>query len=75
MMKVNKESPDWAMIKRWLSEQIDDSHSDMERGLTVEEYNKCRGHIALAKALIEWVEPTTPPLTSEDDYGISAPVE
>lgn len=71
----NKLGADWAIMKARLKTTIADNHAAMEHGLSVEEYNKCRGAVLLARELIEWVEPTTPPKTEEDSYGISDPSE
>lgn len=72
-MKVNKEGTDWLLIKKWLEERIDEFHIVMEFQQPIEMYNQIRGSILLARDLLEWVEPTTPPQTEEDDYGISNP--
>lgn len=74
-MKVNKAGQDWVLIKAKLRSVIERAHAMMESGLSVEEYNSARGQIAVARELIEFVEPTTPPVTHEDDYGISEPQE
>jgi len=75
MMQVNKQGQDWLLVKAKLGEIIVAMHDAMERGLSIEEYNLCRGQVATARELIEWVEPSTPPLTEEDSYGISNPEE
>lgn len=69
--QVNKLGADWLLIKKWLRDRIEASHHNIENGLTLEEYHAQRGRILMAKELIEMVEPTAPPQTSEDDYGIS----
>jgi hypothetical protein len=74
-MNVNKVGQDWRLIRFRLVEMIDAAHSLMELGLTVEEYQQAVGRVAMARELIEWVEPTTPAPTLEDDYGISDPSE
>lgn len=73
MSKVSKFSPEWAIIRAWLKEKIEAGHNYMDGGVSMEEYHFTRGQIALAKALIEEVEPTTPPVTVEDTYGMSDP--
>lgn len=72
-MRINKLSPDWLMAKAWLDDRIEQSRLSMESGLSSDDYNFERGQIALARALIEAVDPTTPPQTLEEDYGISTP--
>lgn len=72
-MIVNKQGQDWVLIRKKLGEAIRDAHAVMEGGVSMEEYHRCRGQIAMARELIEWVDPTTPPITHEDDYGISDP--
>lgn len=72
-MTINKLSPDWIVAKQWLQDQIEKSHRNMESPLSPDAYNFERGRIALARDLIEEVEPTSPPQTSEEDYGISTP--
>ncbi len=71
--QVNKEGVDWLLVKAELNTRIADFQNQMLQSLPPEEYHRCRGAILLAKELIEWVEPTTPPKTSEEDYGISTP--
>lgn len=70
---VNKSGTDWGNTKKWLLIQIEKLHRQMEQPLSLEEYNQVRGSILMARELIEAVEPTTPPKTAEDDYGISSP--
>jgi hypothetical protein len=70
-VQVNKEGADWKLVKAELNTRIAQLQDQMLSSLSVEEYHRCRGSILLAKDLIEWVEPTTPGKTSEDDYGIS----
>lgn len=72
MINVNKIGADWVAIKAWLNHKIEQARSDMEAGQTMEEYHNLRGQILMAKLLIEEVEPSTPPQTSEDNYGFSA---
>lgn len=74
MSAPNKHSGDWALVKTKLNEMVATAFDAMI-GPTVDiaEYNFLRGQIVLAKELIEWVEPTTPPVTTEDNYGISDP--
>jgi hypothetical protein len=72
-MSINKAGADWLILKARINTMIAQSRDAMEAGQSVEEYNFLRGHIAMAKELIEWVEPTTPPITTEDTYGISDP--
>lgn len=74
-MKINKLSAEWLIIKAELNTLIERARAAMEAGLPVEEYNFFRGQIAVAKEMIEAVEPTRPPVTTEDDYGISDPEE
>jgi hypothetical protein len=74
-VNVNKAGQDWLLIKAKLHSVISEAHALMEFGLPVEEYHRAVGRVATARELIEWVEPTTPPVTSEDDYGISTPLE
>lgn len=71
--KVNKEGVDWLLIRGELKTRIAKYQEDMLAVLPAEEYHRCRGAILLAKELIEWVEPTTPPKTQEEDYDISDP--
>lgn len=71
MTSINKLGADWLLTKAFLKTKIDDARSNMERGQSMEEYHFSRGVIAMCKALIEEVEPTTPPQTHEDDYEIS----
>lgn len=73
MIPVNKAGTDWIIIKSWLRTKIEQLHSDMESGQTLEEYNFLRGQIRLARALLDEVEPGTPPQTIEENYGISTP--
>ena len=68
---VNKSGTDWLVTKGWLTTKIDELHREMEASRTLEDYNYLRGQIALARALIEHVEPTAPPQTTEDDYGMT----
>ena len=70
-MKVNKAGQDWLLMKHKLKAVIATAHANMEAGLSSDEYHAARGQIAVARDLIEMVEPTTPPVTTEDDYGIS----
>ena len=72
-MQVNKEGADWKVLKAKLNTMIDGLQEDMLNLLPPEEYHRCRGGILLAREVIEWVEPTTPPITEEDNYGISDP--
>jgi hypothetical protein len=72
-VKINKLGGDWLVAKAWLEEQISKSQRTMEGGLSSEEYNFERGRIALARAMVEFVEPTVPPQTTEDDYGMTPP--
>jgi hypothetical protein len=73
-MNINKQSVEWQLIKAKLNTIIIAARDAMEStALPMEEYNFLRGQIAVARELIEWVEPTTPPITTEDDYGISDP--
>lgn len=74
MTTPNKQGADWALTKGWLNTQIAKMQDEMLSPLTPEEYHRARGGILLARELIEWVEPTTPPkVEGEDDYGISDP--
>lgn len=73
MSAVNKSGADWLILRSRLFTSIADMHRKMESPLTLEEYHAARGSIALARELIEWVEPSGPPQTTEDDYGISDP--
>lgn len=72
-MQVNKEGADWLLIKAELNSRIADFQQQMLASLPPEEYHRCRGAILLAREMIEWVEPTIPPKTKEDDYGMSDP--
>lgn len=69
---ISKQSAEWLLIKAWLNTKINEAHAAMEFGLTLEEYSAMRGRINLARLLIEEIEPTTPPQTKEEDYGISS---
>lgn len=71
--RPNKAGADWALMRGWLKTQIATKQDEMLTPLTPEEYNAARGAILLAKEAIEWVEPSAPPQTEEDDYGISNP--
>jgi hypothetical protein len=71
--RVNKEGADWIVAKRWLREQIEKRQEEMLAILSPEEYHARRGAILMAREMMEWVEPTTPPKTTEDDYGSSDP--
>ena len=73
--KINKLSPEWKAIKAILTEEIEEALSSMEAGLDHEAYQFARGQIALARKVIETVEPTTPveEVATEDHYGISDP--
>lgn len=73
MIPVNKAGGDWLLIKAWLRTQIVKAQSDMEGGAEMSEYHFLRGQIRMARALMDEVEPGTPPETTEDDYGISNP--
>ena len=73
MISVNKEGADWKLVKAWLRTSINKAHDAMEAGQSIEEYHFLRGQILLARALIDEVEPATPPITTEDNYGISSP--
>jgi hypothetical protein len=72
-MQVNKAGTDWLLLKSEINSRIAGLHRDMEASLAPEEYHALRGGIAFARRLIEWVEPTTPPVQVEDDYGMSDP--
>lgn len=69
MIKPNKEGADWLVIKAELKNRIASLQEEMLNELSPEQYNSCRGAILMARQIIEWVEPTTPPKTTEDDYG------
>lgn len=73
-MKINQHSPEWQIIKAELNTMVGMAREQIEFGVTEIDYNFYRGQIALAKELIERVEPTRPPVTTEEDYGISDPV-
>jgi hypothetical protein len=72
---VNKAGTDWLLIKSQLNTWIKDTHLVLEGELPLEEYHRLGGEIRLARKLIEWVEPTNPPQTVEDNYGLSDPKE
>lgn len=72
-MRINKSSPEWLIIKAELNTIVAKAREAMEGELAFHEYNFFRGQIAVAKELMEGVEPTTPPVTTEEDYGISDP--
>jgi len=74
-MKINKEGQDWKLTRAKMKDIVATARSVMESGTSLEEYNFCRGQIAVVRELCEWAEPTTPPVTEEDDYGISNPEE
>lgn len=74
-MRINKASAEWLIIKAELNTLIDRARAAMEAGVSLEEYHYLRGQIAVAKEIIEGVEPTRPPVTTEDNYGISDPTE
>lgn len=71
--QVNKAGTDWLVLKAQIHTIIQEAHTRMEQPLSIEQYNFWRGQIAMARDLIEWVEPTAPPQTQEEDYGISDP--
>lgn len=73
MSKVNKKGTDWLLLKGELNTRISNMQEDMLGLLPPEEYHRCRGAILFAREIMEWVEPTTPPVTTEDNYGISDP--
>lgn len=70
---IPKQGAEWLIVKNWLFAKIDEAHSTMDGGVTFDHYNSLCGQVALARELIEKVEPTRPPLSQEDDYGISQP--
>jgi hypothetical protein len=72
MIKPNKEGADWLVIKAELKNRIASLQEEMLNELSVEQYNSCRGAILMARQIIEWVEPTTPPQITEDTYGFIA---
>lgn len=74
-IKINKLSPEWVAIKAMLEAEIEEARTSMEAGQSHEVYQFTRGQIALARKVIEFVEPTTPPKPeqAEDTYGISDP--
>lgn len=72
-MQVNKDGADWLLLKAELNTRIARLQEDMLNPLPYEEYNRCRGGILFAKEIIEWVEPTAPPQTTEENYDISDP--
>lgn len=72
-MQVNKEGADWHLLRAEINTRVADLQEDMLRVLSPEEYHRCRGAVLFARGLIEWVEPTTPPKTQEEDYGMSDP--
>lgn len=71
--QVNKAGTDWLLVKAEMKTRIHSTQEDMLRLLPPEEYHRLRGAVMVMRELIEWVEPTTPPQTEEDDYGISDP--
>lgn len=73
MTTINKVGADWLVMRSRLFTKIADLHKQMEQSLTMEEYHAARGGIALARELIEWVEPSTPVGTTEEDYGMLDP--
>lgn len=73
MSKVNKAGTDWLILKAEINSRIGRMQEDMLSLLPPEEYHRCRGAILMARELIEWVEPNTPPTTKEEDYDISDP--
>jgi hypothetical protein len=70
---VNKEGADWLLIRSHLNTLIEQLQQEMLSLQPPEQYHAHRGAILFARGLIEWVEPSTPPKTSEDTYGISDP--
>lgn len=74
-MKINTAGQDWILMRVKLKEIVATARGVMESGTTFEEYNFARGQIAVVRELCEWADPTTPPVTEEDDYGISNPEE
>lgn len=70
-MIVNKEGQDWVLIRARLKENISTAREDMLSLLPEAEYHRLRGMIIAYRALIDWVEPNTPDVSIEDDYGIS----
>ena len=70
---VNKAGSDWLHLRKFLKDEIDKAHQAMETPLSPEEYHEQRGVIRLARQVMEAVEPTAPPQTVEDNYGISDP--
>lgn len=73
--QINKNDTSWLLTKGWLTTRIDALHRQMETGLSVEDYHGARGSILLARELMEHVEPSGPPQTSEDTYDVSDPDE
>lgn len=73
--QINPAGTDWLLIRAHLNTRIAELHREMESPLAPEMYNQHRGAILLARELIEKVEPTSPPKTTEDNYGMSDPEE
>ena len=70
---VNKAGTDWLLLRSHLHTLIKAQQALMEQGLSVEEYHRAVGSITMAREVIEWVEPTAPPQTKEEDYGMLDP--
>jgi hypothetical protein len=69
----NRQGEDWRLMRIKLSEMVATARGVMESGTTFEEYNFFRGQIMAIRQICEWADPTTPPVTVDDDYGISDP--
>ncbi len=70
---VNSKGQDWLLMKAHINEVVTNLQEEMLNFLPNEEYHRLRGAIQFGRGLIDWVEPTTPPQTREEDYGISDP--